>query len=401
MMDKLKGLMAPKLSDYGCAAAAREAGMKYTVSDRPPAWETVLLGFQHYLTMLGATVVIPIIIVPAMGGSQKDLAQTINTIFFISGINTLVQTTLGDRLPIVQGGSFAYLTPTFGVIFSAQLQSIEDPELRFRTTMQTIQGAVIICGVVQVVMAMTGLLTLMLRFVSPLTIAPVVTAIGLGLSGVAFGGIGKCPAVGLVQVGTIILFSQYMKDISIGGIKPFALFPVLLGIIVTWIYALAMTEGGVWSEGYPCRTDNNLSILYDAPWFRVPYPTQWGAPKFEAYAIVPFLGAMFASMVESIGGECRAAGRRVSRRAYSGVTDWRVRQPRTRLLRLLRVRPAVGGARPDRDRRRAGPRRRGHRDHPGRPLRHGQRHHQLRREHRRPQHHPRRQPGRGPDSPGR
>ena len=146
--------------------------MKYTVSDRPPAWETVLLGFQHYLTMLGATVVIPIILVPAMGGSQKDLAQTINTIFFISGINTLVQTTLGDRLPIVQGGSFAYLTPTFGVIFSAQLQSIEDPELRFRTTMQTIQGAVIICGVVQVVMAMTGLLTLMLRFVSPLTIAP-------------------------------------------------------------------------------------------------------------------------------------------------------------------------------------------------------------------------------------
>ena len=181
----------------------------------------------------------------------------------------------------------------------------------------------------QVVMAMTGLLTLMLRFVSPLTIAPVVTAIGLGLSGVAFGGIGKCPAVGLVQVGTIVLFSQYMKDISIGGIKPFALFPVLLGIIVTWIYALAMTEGGVWSEGYPCRTDNNLSILYDAPWFRVPYPTQWGAPKFEAYgeymrpprrekrrtdfekAIVPFLGAMFASMVESIGGECRAGTRRV------------------------------------------------------------------------------------------
>jgi hypothetical protein len=32
---------------------------------------------QHYLTMLGATVVIPTLLVPAMGGSDDDKAQTI------------------------------------------------------------------------------------------------------------------------------------------------------------------------------------------------------------------------------------------------------------------------------------------------------------------------------------
>ena len=32
---------------------------------------------QHYLTMLGATVVIPTLMVPAMGGDDDDKAQVI------------------------------------------------------------------------------------------------------------------------------------------------------------------------------------------------------------------------------------------------------------------------------------------------------------------------------------
>lgn len=43
-----------------------------------------------------------------------DLAEVINTCFLTSGINTLIQTLLGARLPIVQGGSFAYLSPVRG-----------------------------------------------------------------------------------------------------------------------------------------------------------------------------------------------------------------------------------------------------------------------------------------------
>ena len=57
---------------------------------------------QHYLTMLGSTVLIPFVLVPAMGGTPVDLAHVIGTIFFMSGWITLVQTIIGDRLPIVQ-----------------------------------------------------------------------------------------------------------------------------------------------------------------------------------------------------------------------------------------------------------------------------------------------------------
>jgi hypothetical protein len=95
---------------------ALKAGMLYTVSDVPSAPLGILLGFQHFLTMLGATALIPILLVPAMGGTPEDTAEVISTIFFVSGLNTLLQTTFGDRLPIIQGGSFAFLGPTFGII---------------------------------------------------------------------------------------------------------------------------------------------------------------------------------------------------------------------------------------------------------------------------------------------
>jgi nucleobase transporter 1/2 len=44
-----------------------------------------------------------------------DLANVICTIFFVSGLITLLQTVVGDRLPIIQGGSFAYINPVLAI----------------------------------------------------------------------------------------------------------------------------------------------------------------------------------------------------------------------------------------------------------------------------------------------
>lgn len=68
---------------------ALENGMKYTVTDLPPLGESLLLGMQHYLTMLGATVLIPLLVCPAMGASGSQTAEVISSIFFVSGINTV------------------------------------------------------------------------------------------------------------------------------------------------------------------------------------------------------------------------------------------------------------------------------------------------------------------------
>lgn len=280
---------------------AKRNGINYTVTEVPPFFTSMLLGLQHYLTMLGATVLIPLLLCPAMGADGLQTAEVISSIFFVSGMNTLLQTTVGDRLPIVQGGSFAFLPPTFQIIFNAELQAIEDPSERFEQTMRTIQGAIIVAGLVQMAIGYSGIVTVLLRYLSPITIAPVIASIGLGLYNVGFNGVSACWSLGLTQLFTIILFSQYLKGISLGGIKWFSLFPVVLAIFVTWSLGAILTASDVWDEGNPCRTDSKRDILTESPWFRVPYPFQWGLPIFRAYAIVPMFGGSLASMVESIG----------------------------------------------------------------------------------------------------
>lgn len=68
---------------------AKSNGINFTVTEVPPLWTSMLLGLQHYLTMLGATVLIPLILCPAMGADGLQTSQVISSIFFVSGINTV------------------------------------------------------------------------------------------------------------------------------------------------------------------------------------------------------------------------------------------------------------------------------------------------------------------------
>ena len=42
----------------------------------------------------------------------------INTLIFVAGINTLMQTWLGTRVPVVIGGSYAFIIPTITIALS-------------------------------------------------------------------------------------------------------------------------------------------------------------------------------------------------------------------------------------------------------------------------------------------
>ena len=88
------------------------------------------------------------------------------------------------------------------------MQAIADPSDRFEQTMRVIQGAIIVSGLVQMAIGYTGMTTIFLKFISPVTIAPVIAAIGLGLYDIAFSGIAGCWSLGLLQLSTIVVFSQ-------------------------------------------------------------------------------------------------------------------------------------------------------------------------------------------------
>jgi len=282
-------------------AAKANGKLKYAVTDVPPIPLSILLGVQHYLTMLGATILIPALICPAMGATTEQTGQVISTIFFVSGLNTLIQTSVGDRLPIVQGGSFSYLPAVFGIIANPELQSITDDNARFLATMRVIQGALIAVGLIQMTIGYTGVFSSVLRFISPITVTCVIVAIGLGLYGIAFNGVSQCWTLGLTMMGLTVLFCLYLPKVKICGFPLFDLFPILLSIILTWSLAGILTAAGVWGEDDLCSTASTMEIVQSADWFFFPYPFQFGKPVFRGYAIVPMIGSMLAASIESVG----------------------------------------------------------------------------------------------------
>jgi len=264
----------------------------YSIDDKPPLVETTVLGLQHYLTMFGSTLAIPLILSKPLGLEDKpvELGWLIATMFFVSGITTLLQTTWGNRLPIVQGGTFSFLAPTIAVCGMAALNNSG-----WEVRMQHVQGAIILGSLVEIGVGATGLVGRLLRFVGPITIAPTIALIGLALFKFGAPMAGTHWPVGGLTIILIILFSQYLKSKH----RSFELYPILLAILTAWTAAAILTVTGVFTVGHPSFT--SMENLRNAPWLRVPYPLQWGIPQFGIAAFVGMLAGYIASMVESIG----------------------------------------------------------------------------------------------------
>lgn len=263
----------------------------YGIDDRPPAAETLALGFQHYLTMFGSTVAIPLLLAPALGIEEPaQVAQLIGTMFFVSGITTLLQTSFGNRLPLVQGGTFSLLAPAFAICGMAALEGA-GWEVRLRH----VQGAVIAGGLVEGAVGYSGLVGRLLRFVGPITIAPTIALIGLALFQFGAPVAGEHWGIGALTIGAIVLFSQYLRRVH----RAFLLFPILLGILASWGITAALSAAGLFPPGHPGHV--SFAEVAAAPWLRVPPPFPYGPPIFGLAAAVGMLAGFAASIVESVG----------------------------------------------------------------------------------------------------
>ena len=284
------------VTDGGTPSREEASFVEYGIDDKPPLGESIFLGVQHYLTMIGATVAIPLILAGIMEMPPAETARLVGTFFVVSGIATLLQTTVGNRYPIVQGGTFALLAPAIAIIAAMGAP--------WEVTILQLQGAIIAAAAVQVVIGYIGLLGKLKYYLSPVVIAPVIVLIGLSLVGV--GDVTRPDQnwwlLGLTLF-LIVLFSQYLDQYN----RYAKLFPVLLGLATAWIVAGILTAVGVYTEATHTAEDGSslgyidTSLIAEAPLFQPIVPFQWGIPEFTlAFAIGMFAGVV-ASMVESLG----------------------------------------------------------------------------------------------------
>ncbi|KAF3702656.1 Solute carrier family 23 member 1 [Channa argus] len=244
---------ADKLCRSSCVAEDDGSKPAYCVTDVPPWYLCAFLAIQHYLTAFGALITIPLILSEGLCLQHDSLTQSrlINTIFFVSGLCTLLQVTFGVRLPILQGGTFALVTPAMAMLSmpewkcpawtqNASLVNTSSPLFIdvWQTRMRTI------------LVGFSGLIGFLMRFIGPLTIAPTISLIGLSLYDSA-------------------------------GVK----------------------AGSHW--GISAISEENKTLLKDGDFSVItnltPHAGQWGMPTVNLAGVIGILAGIICSMAESVG----------------------------------------------------------------------------------------------------
>jgi xanthine/uracil permease len=277
-------------------------GMEYCIDSNPSWGGAIVLGFQHFILCLGTAVMIPTMLVPLMGGNAHDKAIVVQTVLLVTGINTMLQTLFGTRLPTIIGGSYAFVIPVISVISDPSLMRIADDHTRFKMTMRAIQGALIISSCIQIILGYSQLWGVCSRFFSPLGMVPVIALGGFGLFERGFPVIGKCVEIGLPMLVLFVALSQYLKHVQVRHFPILERFSVLISIALVWVYAHILTVSGAYKHSSPltqvnCRTDR-ANLITTAPWISIPYPLQWGAPTFSADHSFGMMSAVLVSLIE-------------------------------------------------------------------------------------------------------
>ncbi|RLN00075.1 nucleobase-ascorbate transporter 3 [Panicum miliaceum] len=289
--------------------------LAYCVHSNPSWVQVAALAFLHYLVMLGSTVMLASIIVPAMGGNAGDKARVIQSFLFMSGINTLLQTLIGTRLPTIMNASFAFVVPVLSIAREMDANDFTNNHQRFVHTMRTTQGALIVASILNMILGFSTIWGAYAKKFSPVIMTPVVCVVGLGLFEIGFPQVGKCVEIGLPMLILAVIVQQYVphyfSHIHERITFLFERYSLLLCIGIVWAFAAILTAAGAYNHVSPktqqhCRTDRSF-LMSSAPWIKIPYPFQWGTPIFTAGHSFGMMGAVLVGAFESTGAHFATA----------------------------------------------------------------------------------------------
>ncbi|MFJ4716458.1 nucleobase:cation symporter-2 family protein [Streptomyces sp. NPDC088785] len=253
----------------------------HPVDQVPPVRQLAAFGMQHVLAMYAGAVAVPLIVGGAMKLPPADLAYLITADLLVCGIATLIQCVgvwrFGIRLPIVQGCTFAAVSPM----------------VLIGTTgggLPAIYGAVIVAGLAMMLLA--PVFGRLLRFFPPVVTGTVILVIGLSLLPTAgtwaAGGAGAKDfgePKNLALAAFVLLLVLGVQRFAPPALSRVA---VLVGIVVGT--AVAIPTG---------FTD--FGAVGDANWVGISTPFHFGAPEFHGAAIVSMLIVALVTMTETTG----------------------------------------------------------------------------------------------------
>jgi uric acid transporter len=255
-----------------------------------PVPKLAVYGFQHVLAFYAGAVIVPILLGSAIKLTPEQLGYLINADLFTCGIASIIQTIgfwkIGVRLPLLQGVTFAAVSPMISIGLS---QGGGVPGLK------AIFGAVIIAGIVTFLVA--PFFANLIRLFPPIVTGSVITIIGVVLLSVAALDAGGGGASQFTEPPTF----GALRNLALAGftlVFILALYRFFKGFVATIAVLIGLIVGTIVGAIFGFA---DFSRVADAAWFGVTTPFHFGVPTFNAAAIIAMVIVMLITMVETTG----------------------------------------------------------------------------------------------------
>ena len=248
----------------------------------------LLLGLQHMFAMFGATILVPILVNGYFGSANQVLSVQVT--LFCAGFGTLFFHLCSKfKVPAFLGSSFAFLG---GFASIASLDTGIFANMPNSEKLQYACGGIFVAGLLYLVLALIikliGVKRVM-RFLPPVVTGPIIICIGLSLAPSAVNNASTNWLIAIVALAVIIIFNIWGKGM-------FKIIPILLGVVISYVFALALHGLGFTNPDGSAIFD--FTNVINASAVGLP-PFQ--LPKFNITAILVMAPIAIATMMEHIG----------------------------------------------------------------------------------------------------
>lgn len=273
-------------------ASTRPSELIYRLEDRPPLAQTLFAACQHLLAMFVAVITPALLICQALGLPATDTQHIISMSLFASGIASIIQIKawgpVGSGLLSIQGTSFNFVSPLIMGGMALKNGGADVP-----TMMSALFGTLMLASVTE--MALSRVLHLARRIITPLVSGVVVMIIGLSLiqvgltsigggyaamSNHTFGSPGNLLLAGAVLLAIVLLNRQRNPYLRVAS----------LVIAMAFGYALAWALGWLPQTTAPTHTDLIM----------VPMPLYYGL-GIDWNLLIPLMLVFMVTSLETIG----------------------------------------------------------------------------------------------------
>ena len=248
----------------------------------------LLLGLQHMFAMFGATILVPILVNGYFGSANQVLSVQVT--LFCAGFGTLFFHLCSKfKIPAFLGSSFAFLG---GFASIASLDTGIFANMPDSEKLQYACGGIFVAGLLYLALALIikliGVKRVM-RFLPPVVTGPIIICIGLSLARSAVNNASTNWLIAIVALAVIIIFNIWGKGM-------FKIIPILLGVVISYVFALALHGLGFTNPDGSAIFD--FTNVINASAVGLP-PFQ--LPKFNITAILVMAPIAIATMMEHIG----------------------------------------------------------------------------------------------------